>query len=128
MGSDDLKRVLWINALFSTVSAIVLVAAAGGLSTLFGGASPWIFRGIGVGLLLFAVDIAVSCRQPRIARGKALYFSLSDFGWVVGTAVLLIAVPLPAAAVAVVVAVGLAVLALGVAQYRLLRRMPSHTG
>lgn len=128
MRSDDLKRVLWINAAFSAVSAIVLVGASGGLSTLFGGANPWIFRGIGVGLLLFAADIAVSCRQPRISRGKALYFSVSDFGWVAGSALLLIVVPLPSTAIAVVGVVGLVVLALGVAQYRLLRRTPSHTG
>ena len=128
MRIDGLKRVLWINAAFSTGSAIVLLVGAGGLSALFGGASPWLFRGIGLGLLLFAADIASSCRRPRLTRGKVLYFSFGDFGCVLGSVLLLIAVPLPSGAVVIVGLVGLVVLALGVAQYRLLGQGPSHAG
>ena len=100
MKIDGIKRVLWINAAFSTISAIVLLVGADGLSALFAGASPWLFRGIGLGLLLFAADIASSCRRPRLTRAKVLYFSLSDFGWVLASVLLLIAVPLPSGAVA----------------------------
>ena len=93
----------------------------GALSGLFGDAHPWIFRGIGIGLLLFAVDIFAACRGARVSRGKALYFSIGDFGWVAGSVVLLVAIPLSAPAATMVTGVALIVLGFGVAQLRCLR-------
>ena len=78
-------------------------------------------RGVGVGLLLFAADLFVSSRAPEVSRSKALYFSFSDFGWVLGSIVLLTVAELPAIAAALTGGVALIVLALGVAQLRCLQ-------
>ena len=118
MNQDGLKRVLLTNAAFSALSGLVLILGATFLSGLFGEAHPWIFRGIGIGLLLFAGDMLATCRSPRVSRAKALYFSYSDLGWVLGSIALLIAAPLSAAAAAIVAGVALIVLVLGVAQFR----------
>ena len=118
MNQSGLKKVLLANAGFSTISGLVLVLAATAVSGLFGNAHPWIFRGIGIGLLLFAGDMLATCRSLRVSRAKALYFSYSDFGWVLGSIALLIAAPLSALAVAIVAGVALIVLVLGVTQFR----------
>ena len=118
MNQNGLKKVLLTNAGFSALSGLVLLVGATALSQLFGEAHPWIFRGIGIGLLLFAGDILASCRSLPVSRAKALYFSFGDFGWVLGSIALLIGVPLPAMAVWIVAGVALIVLAFGVAQCR----------
>lgn len=121
MNQNGLKKVLLLNAGFSVFSGLGLILWAAALSGLFGDAHPWIFRGIGIGLLLFAVDIFAACRGARVSRGKALYFSIGDFGWVAGSVVLLVAIPLPAPAATMVTGVALIVLGFGVAQLRCLR-------
>ncbi len=118
MNQSELKKVLLTNAGFSALSGLVLILGARWLSGLFGNANPWIFRGIGIGLLLFAGDMLATCRGLRISRAKALYFSYSDFVWVLGSIALLIAAPLSALAVAIVVGVALIVLVFGVTQFR----------
>ena len=117
-----LRRVLYLNALFSATSGVVLIAAAAPLGQLFGGVTPWLLRALGAGLLGFAADIALACRRRGLARGKALYFSLADFAWVAGSVALLVLVPLATAARLLVAAVMLVVLAFGLAQWRLIAR------
>ena len=121
MNQKRLRRALLANAGFSTLSAVALIVAAGPLATLFGLSQPWILRGVGIGLLLFAIDIVATCRGPEISRSKALYFSAGDFVWVLGSVVLLLFAPLSSQAAAIVVAVGLVVLAFAVAQVRSIR-------
>ncbi|MCP3981109.1 MAG: hypothetical protein GY716_17565 [bacterium] len=121
MDQDGLRRVLWMNAGFSLFSGIVLLLGAGGLANLFGASQAWPFRAVGFGLLVFAIDIARECRKPELRRFKALYFSLSDLAWVVGSAILLALAPLPVAAALLVGAVMLIVLGFGLAQFRCLR-------
>ena len=121
MNQQGLKKVLRINAGFSILSGLLLIVDAGMLSTLFGEANPWIFRGIGIGLLLFAADIVVTCRQPEIPRWKALYFSIGDFGWVAGSALVLIAAPMTTLAAVLLVGIALIVLGFGVLQVRQIR-------
>ena len=126
MDQNRLKKVLLINAGFSGLSGLVLILDATALSGLFGDAHPWIFRGIGIGLLLFSGDILATCRSPRVSRAKALYFSYGDFGWVLGSIALLIAAPLSAVAAASVAGVALIVLVFGVAQFRYIHRDSTH--
>jgi hypothetical protein len=125
MNQNGLKKVLRVNAGFSTLSGLILIVDAGALSGLFGQVHPWVFRGVGIGLLLFAADILITCRRAEVPRHKALYFSLSDFGWVAGSVLLLAAAPLPATAVAIVAGVALVVLGFGILQMRQIRRAPA---
>ena len=118
MNQSGLKKVLLTNAGFSALSGLVLILGASALSGLFGEAHPWIFRGIGIGLLLFAGDMLANCCKLPVSRAKALYFSYSDFVWVLGSIALLVATPLSTVAVAIVAGVALIVLVFGVAQFR----------
>jgi hypothetical protein len=126
MNQNGLKKVLLINAGFSALSGLALILGATALSGLFGEAHPWIFRGVGIGLLLFAGDILATCRSPRVSRSKALYFSYSDFGWVLGSIALLLAAPLSTVAAAIVAGVALIVLVFGVAQFRQIQGSSTH--
>ena len=126
MNQQGLKKVLRLNAGFSILSGLALLIDAAQLSDIFGQVNPWIFRGIGIGLLMFAADMLVTCSKPEIPRPKALYFSIGDFGWVAGSAVLLIAVPLSTLAAGLVIGVALMVLGFGIQQLRQLR-VESHS-
>ena len=121
MNRQGLKKVLRINAGFSILSGLALIVDATQLSEIFGQVHPWIFRGIGIGLLMFAADILATCRKPDIARSKALYFSIGDFGWVAGSALILIAAPLSLLAFSLVTGVALIVLGFGFLQLRQIR-------
>lgn len=127
MNQNGLKRVLRINAGFSALSGLAMIVTAADLSDWFTGAHPWILRGIGIGLLLFAADLFVSARGSEISRGKALYFSISDFGWVAGSVVLLALLPMSATAAGTVAGVALIVAGFGAMQLRCLRGGSAHS-
>ncbi len=117
MNQKGLKTTLRINAGFSGLSGLALLAAAGRWAELFQ-ANPWLFRGVGVGLLLFAVDLIVTSFRVEIPRSKALYFSFSDFGWVVGSALLVLLAPLSSTAILLVGGVAIVVLTFAIVQIR----------
>ena len=121
MKQNGLRKVLLANAGFSILTGATLIAGAGPLSEIFAGVHPWLLRGIGIGLLLFAADILATCRNREVSRGKALYFSYGDFGWVGGSVVLLLAAPLSALAASVVLGAALIVLVFGIAQVHCIR-------
>jgi len=115
------------NAVFSGISGIALLVGGGYLAALFDVDAAWIFRVVGVGLILFAVDLANEARKAEVGRWKALYFSFGDFGWVLGSVILLALTSFPTPAKALVVVAMLVVLAFGVSQVRCIAGTPAPT-
>lgn len=120
-----LVRALAANAGFSGLSGLVLVAAADPVAAWIGvaGATGWL-RAIGVGLLLFAAGLVRLVRDDERTRAGVLSVTAADAGWVVGSAVLLVAFPglLSPAGEWAVAAVALVVASLACAQFVGLRR------
>ena len=84
-----LRRTLIGNAVFSTASALVCIAAAPGLATQIAMA-PKQFVALGVQLLVFAAILAFLGTRSRLDHGGVLsaviFFGLADLLWVVGSA------------------------------------------
>lgn len=89
-----LRRALLANAIFSTVSGLLMAvqpALVGDWLGLDGGAL--VLRSLGGGLILFAATLIYIATRPRVATWQALLASAADFLWVVGSLVLLLISP-----------------------------------
>ena len=103
--------VLRANAVTSTAAAVLALTAPGPIADALGTTSTAAVRAVGLALLVFALDTAVtSVRSVPTLRPGALAISIGDIAWVVATPVVLIAAdPTPTGtAVALVMAVGVA--------------------
>ncbi len=91
-----LRLALRLNAAFSTLTGIASLAAASAIADLLGVGevlgfnTDWVIRATGLGLLGFAAFLVflAGTDADRLHR-ESLSISLADFGWVLGTGVLL---------------------------------------
>jgi hypothetical protein len=85
------SRVLLSNAAFGVVCGVICLVWARPLAAAFGGAPPMILTVLGVGLLLFAAELAwIAHRMPENRRVLTIIFAL-DVAWVIASALLLLA-------------------------------------
>lgn len=89
---DDktLRSALLANAAFSSVCAVLMVFQPERIGALLGFEAALSFRLLGVGLLLFAIDLIHQATRPALARWRAILASTGDFLWVLASAVGLI--------------------------------------
>ena len=131
MCNTKLKRALGANAMFSALSGVALVLAAPIAAELlfsmplsvFGFGAVTILRMVGIGLILFALAVGWAGRQERPVAPIVTAISLADFGWVIGSVLLLgFAAPtFTTMGIAMIGTIGLIVLGFGVAQLGALR-------
>ena len=84
-----LRSALSTNALFSLCCAIYLLMEPGLIGNLIGWENPLFYQGLGLGLLGFAGDLIHQASRPKMSPMRALLASLADFGWVLGTIIIL---------------------------------------
>lgn len=87
---SDLIRALKQNAVFSGLSGLFLLLLPEFVVQFLDLGASWFFRALGVGLLLFAVDLVHQTRQVYLSPLRAMLAALADFAWVLGTAVFLL--------------------------------------
>jgi hypothetical protein len=86
MGSTrPLRAALLANALFSTTCAAGMLCAPDWVGNRLGLQLPLVWPMLGLGLLLFAVDLVHQATRPRLVTWRSLYASLADGLWVLGT-------------------------------------------
>ncbi|MEW6248684.1 MAG: hypothetical protein AB1555_18520 [Nitrospirota bacterium] len=85
-----LRMSLRSNAAFSGMSGLVLLIAAGPIAAFLGVEAPWIIRGLGPGLLVFAVWLSVVASRPSPDRREVWSAIGLDGAWVIGSAALLL--------------------------------------
>lgn len=78
---------LLANAVFSVVCGLLMLVWPGFIENLLGIQAPLLLRLVGLGLLVFAVDLVHQATRPRLATWRALYASVSDFLWVITSVV-----------------------------------------
>lgn len=83
-----LSRTLKLNALFSLVSGVLLIALHQYWQQLFGISFP--FHATGAGILLFAWYVFKTARQTPIAIKAARYVIIMDLSWVLMSIVVLL--------------------------------------
>jgi hypothetical protein len=85
-----ISTVLFANAGFCFASALLIVLFPGALAEFVIDLPVTALRILGIGLLLFAVDVFLAARQGPLSRGKVLYIFGADLSWVVLTPVVLL--------------------------------------
>lgn len=88
-GRMSLRNILFANAVFSLMSAAVLIAAAGPLSD-FLGAPPLVLVVGGVALLVWAAFAFVNTRREIPSRRNTRLVIAGDLTWVVGAVVIIL--------------------------------------
>jgi hypothetical protein len=116
-----LKQALFGNAAFSTICAVLMIAASGQLGRATGIPAVSLLS-TGVVLLIFAVDLVLVGRRPQVNKTLVWAFIGADGLWVVGSVVALaMASALTPVGQGAVAAVALVVGVFGWLQYRGLR-------
>ncbi len=87
--STFLRRSLQANGAFSLATGLAMVIACKPLSNLIGMSHPWVLAGIGVSLVAFAAGLFVNSRRVSVDEREAMTAIILDFGWVVGSVVLI---------------------------------------
>lgn len=123
-----LRRVLRANATTSALGGAAAVVAGGPLGELFD-VHAWIVRGVGIGLVVFAIDVWLIARVgadrlPTLAR----LVSVADATWVTATVAVIALGLVPAAGAIVAGAVGLMVADFAVVQFVTARRLDAPVG
>lgn len=119
-----LRTALLTNALFSLSCALTMLLAPIRVSDLLGIRAHPIIPLIGLGLVIFAADLIHQATRTRMVFWRALYASIADFLWVLGTiaGVLLFPGLLSASGLLVVSAVAGVVLVFGTWQLWAIRQ------
>ncbi|MEX0928699.1 MAG: hypothetical protein WDZ53_04780 [Balneolales bacterium] len=85
-----LKNVLWINAISSGATALILIIFPGYVADLFGTSQITPFIGAGVFLLFFAIYVFLQSRkEPILPRNLQLIIGL-DISWVLGSLIIIV--------------------------------------
>lgn len=90
MPSATLTRTLVLNAGFSGLSGAILLSAAPPLAPWLG-VPVWLARGLGIGLVVFAVAVALVARHPRQALVRQVI--AVDAAWVAGALAVILGFP-----------------------------------
>jgi len=114
---SKLRSVLKLNAAFSVLGGLAAVIAGPWVSERSGIDHVTLTRLAGLGLIIFAVDVAAVSRsdERRLVR-DSLYVSVADFTWVAATIALLATVELTTVGVAAALLLALVVADFGGAQ------------
>lgn len=110
-----LRVALVSNASFSLICAGLMIVHPTLVADWLGIQMPLILQVIGIGLVMFAADLLHQATRRRIATWRALYASVADFLWVIGTGIVLglFSSALSQTSITLVLCVALAVLVFG---------------
>jgi hypothetical protein len=104
------------------------VAAASPISAVIGLAEPGIARVVGALLVVYAAALLWNGARATVSRAEAVAAVVLNAGWVVGSAVVVLAGPLTLIGNLAVAAVAAAVLLFGVLEVVGLTRLPETAG
>ncbi len=115
-----LRKALLLNALFSTVCAVIFLSMSDTVATWMGFDYPDVYRIVGIGLILFASDLCHQATRSELSVLRAKIASIGDFAWVAGTiiVVLFFRDHFSALGVVLLLSVSSAVLIFGILQTR----------
>lgn len=85
-----LKATLFVNAGSSGVTGLALAVGAVPVADWLG-IPTWVAVVVGIGLLVFAVDVAVTARNPR--PGAVRQVIIADVAWVIGALIVIFGFP-----------------------------------
>jgi len=89
-----LRRSLQLDGVASGLCGVLLVAAASPISAVIGLAEPGIAQVVGALLVIYAAALLWNGARATVSRAEALAAVVLNAGWVIGSAVVILAGPL----------------------------------
>ena len=117
-----LRKALMGNALFSTVSGLIILFAQRWVLGILGLSNINLYI-LGGGLIIFAATLVINARKQKLKVSDAWTAVLMDLAWVVGSGVLIFTIPFSVQGKWVVAGVAELVLLFAVLQFVGLRRI-----
>jgi ribosome-associated toxin RatA of RatAB toxin-antitoxin module len=85
-----LRQALMANGTFSGISGLLMTFYSDWVASLIGTAGTLIIQLLGIGLILFSLELYYQSSRKRMIAWRALVASLADFGWVALSVLLLL--------------------------------------
>lgn len=89
-----LRRSLQLDGIASGLCGVLLVVAASPISAVIGLAEPGIARVVGALLVVYAAALLWNGERATVSRAEAVAAVVLNAGWVIGSAVVILAGPL----------------------------------
>ena len=105
-----LRRSLQLDGIASGLCGVLLLAAAAPIAALIGLAGPGIARVVGALLVVYAAALLWNAARATVSRAEAVAAVVLNAGWVIGSALVILAGPLTLVGNLAVAAVAAAVL------------------
>ena len=123
--SSLLKNTLFGNSAFSFISGIAFLLFSKAIAGFLGLSASWIILALGVGLIVYGIEIYLAARAESVNTGIAKFAVYADLAWVLGSAVLIFAnlVPFTTAGKWAIAIIADIVLIFAILQYVGLRRL-----
>lgn len=86
-----LRRALLANALFSTLSGLLLLGATGLMVSVLGAVPELLLRLLGGGLVAFGLAVAMLSSRTPVNPVAAMGVTVADLGWVLGSVMVVLA-------------------------------------
>lgn len=123
--SSLLRNTLFGKSVFSFLSGVASLLFSKAIASFLGLSASWIVLALGVGLIIYGVEINLAARAEPVHTGIARFAVYADLAWVLGSAVLIFAnlVPFTAAGKWTIAIIADVVLVFAILQYVGLRRV-----
>ena len=105
-----LRRSLQLDGIASGLCGVLLLAGAPHISALMGLAGPGVARVVGALLVIYAAALLYNAARATVSRAEAVAAVVLNAGWVLGSALVILAGPLTMVGNLAVAAVAAAVL------------------
>lgn len=123
-----LRRSLQLDGIASGLCGVLLVVAASPISSVIGLADPSIARVVGALLMVYAAALLWNGERATVSRAEAVAAVVLNAGWVIGSAVVILAGPLTLIGNLAVAALAAAVLLFAVLEVVGLTRLREMAG
>ena len=123
-----LRRSLQLDGIASGLCGVLLVVAASPISAVIGLAEPSIARVVGALLVVYAAALLWNGERATVSRAEAVAAVVLNAGWVIGSAVVILAGPLTLIGNLAVAALAAAVLLFAVLEVVGLTRLREMAG
>jgi len=121
---NNIQKALKANALFSSISGIIMILLNRQIADLFGTNNNTIFLIVGLILVYFAITIWYEIKKQR--RLAILWIIIQDYTWVIGSLILIIINPFKITQIGnfIIGIIALIVLYMGINQMNALKKLP----
>jgi len=87
--SSLLRNALYGNSIFCATSGLAFTLFSGPIASFLGLSASWIILVLGIGLLLYGIEVFIFARKENISHGFAKFVIGADIVWVLGSALLI---------------------------------------